>query len=323
MQNEYCFLVYDCSGFRVFTTLRVVLVSDELIRLRAEKPQPGERRTADYIPPEKINHDHVNVVKIGETIDENRSDDAGEDQANSIELNEISSGDEKRESVEAEKKFGQESKEKEKDAEKEAKEASAEEEQKKEEAAAEKAMEPEIKEGVDDNVENMKKEEFDEIPTTTSNGAEVSVAQEPNKAPETIIKESAEAGESVVEISPIVGEDTKKLETEAGKALKTFDNGESKAATEEGEGAKEDDAAKEDDDSNDAVGKEDAAKLDQDLMLDDSESDKEEAAEVTNRKVTIMFQKLLSLGGNSGQMSLRIVDKETAGMLSRYPNAAL
>jgi hypothetical protein len=56
-----------------------------------------------------------------------------------------------------------------------------------------------------------------------------------------------------------------------------------------------------DDDSTEPVGKDEASKLDQDLMMDDDEEDEKQEtaqeAEVKSTTVTTMFQKILSLGG--------------------------
>lgn len=67
--------------------------------------------------------------------------------------------------------------------------------------------------------------------------------------------------------------------------------------------APEDDKA--DDDSNEAVGKEEAAEQDRDMMGGDGDGEEEVDAS-TGRKVTTMFQKILSLGGQSGQVVVNV-----------------
>lgn len=69
-----------------------------------------------------------------------------------------------------------------------------------------------------------------------------------------------------------------------------------------------------DDDSNEAVGKEEAAELDQDMV--DSEPDKTDEAVVTvdplePSNVASMFQKILALGGSSsGQIAVKVDDSD-------------
>lgn len=72
----------------------------------------------------------------------------------------------------------------------------------------------------------------------------------------------------------------------------------------------------EDDDSDGVAGVDDAVKLDQDLMVEDDDSDLAEI-EKPNRKVSVMFQKLLHLGGSSGQVTLKISDKDTEGKYAK------
>jgi hypothetical protein len=70
-----------------------------------------------------------------------------------------------------------------------------------------------------------------------------------------------------------------------------------------------------DDDSEEAVGKEEALELDRDMMDDDKkDSPKQDGPDSLNggnaRKVTKMFQKILSLGGGAGQI---VVDTGSEG----------
>lgn len=63
-----------------------------------------------------------------------------------------------------------------------------------------------------------------------------------------------------------------------------------------------------DDDSNEAVGKEEAAEQDRDMM-DENDDNDEEIIEVTTQKstkVTSMFQKIMSLGSQGGQVIMKV-----------------
>ena len=65
-----------------------------------------------------------------------------------------------------------------------------------------------------------------------------------------------------------------------------------------------------DDDSNEAVGKEEATELDQDMM-DVGQHDEEVMVEVDPAEpttVTTMFQKILALGSSSGQLAVKVDD---------------
>lgn len=67
-----------------------------------------------------------------------------------------------------------------------------------------------------------------------------------------------------------------------------------------------------DTDSDEAVGKEEAAERDQDLMVDDDVEDADAATDIeppatsTAEKVTEMFQRLLNLSGQSGQFAVQL-----------------
>lgn len=332
--------------------------------MRTEKPQPGERKTVSEdlpIPPEQIHYSPVDVVKIGESVVENRLDDIAEEQGNCIEMNEMSS--EKRDSVDGAnvsdevKKEAVDEPQEEPSVEKETAASDVTEspvEDKKEdvdetetkpavlaEAAPKNVQDSEdtandASEDVDKSGENAAasaesgKEEpsTDELDTTSTAEANVSadaVEKDTKEPPSTSIEttkpaktdtppEDAATGETAkdskvgTEEAPALKEESETMNGSAG--TKTV-NG-SKDTSEEGYGTEN-----EDDDSDAVVGKEDAAKLDQDLMTEDSDSEQEDPAEAKNRKVTVMFQKLLNLGGNSGQMSLRVVDSEDTGKLCR------
>lgn len=72
-----------------------------------------------------------------------------------------------------------------------------------------------------------------------------------------------------------------------------------------------------DDDSNEAVGKEEAAKEDQDMMdIEDDKSDEQVSWTVDPSepaKVTSMFQKILALGSSSGQIVVKVNDSDGSG----------
>lgn len=79
-----------------------------------------------------------------------------------------------------------------------------------------------------------------------------------------------------------------------------------------------------DDDSTEAVGKDEASKLDQDMMEEDSPPAQSSLATDANpRKVTAMFQKILSLGGGAGQVVVDVGDELRVGRLGQNigPNA--
>jgi hypothetical protein len=62
-----------------------------------------------------------------------------------------------------------------------------------------------------------------------------------------------------------------------------------------------------DDDSKEAVGKQEAAEQDRDMMDDEAEApENEELVETTNSKVSTMFQKIMSLGSQAGQVVMSV-----------------
>ena len=305
--------------------------SEELIRLRTEKPKPGEQRLVGDIPipPEKIHYDPVDVIKIGERVDEpTSSGDTKEENANSIELNEISSNAKKGDNVDESKKAADESKdespvetetsdesasvihEKDDKDESESKDAAAvEDEQKKKDAVADKIESKEKKEGA--VTTSVDAEEVAETNNSKSGvaGHEAEEPLEPQGEPKAGSGKVADLPNTAVEeVSALKQEPL--VDVDESKRSKEINGNES--TNEEG-----DNTAKEDD-SDAAVGKDEAAKLDQDLMLEDSEDEPDEATELTNRKVTVMFQKLLSLGGSSGQVSVKIANKSAAGKLCYF-----
>jgi hypothetical protein len=80
-----------------------------------------------------------------------------------------------------------------------------------------------------------------------------------------------------------------------------------------------------DDDSTEAVGKEEAAERDQDMMDENDDIDDANAViELDNKKktkVTTMFQKILSLGSHSGQIVLKVNPEEDSTAPSTEPEA--
>jgi len=74
----------------------------------------------------------------------------------------------------------------------------------------------------------------------------------------------------------------------------------------------EGDGSSEDDDSNEAVGKEEAAEIDRDMMSDSDESTDCESSDLTGSsgtaagKVSVMFQRLLNMGSPTGQMVVQL-----------------
>lgn len=285
--------------------------------MRTNKPKPGERKTVGDIgiPPEKIHHTLVDVVKIGDTVGDSMATVAeNEEQGDSIEMNEISSSSKKdKESVDdskpaaVEESKGESPVDDEKE-EVETKNGSAGGEPEATAAASEK----EKPEATDATSVEEEKQETTAVETTSvvpdaTNGAEEGVLAETT--------DSAKAGAADTAASPDEPEaaEASKEQVDEAPALKeepeTKESGGSKIANGT---AQQDDSTKEDDDSDAAVGKEEAAKLDQDLLAEEPDN-KDESSEVTNRKVTAMFQKLLSLGGNTGQVSVNISDEDVAG----------
>jgi len=324
--------------------------------LRAEKPKPGEQKTVGDIPipPEKIHHEPVDVVKIAnETVDETRSDGNAEEeeQANSIEMNDMSFYKDKREIVDGNKKTAAEEAKEQSLVEKETADESPADEKKKEgpEADSKDALvqgeqatketlakkgESEEKDSSTTSGANEKADASEENAianvanslATESNNSDMAKESDKKKSPAAVGDEAEKAAKSNAKDDSATDKPT--TETDEAPALKEVPetveksgdlkvpNGGSKSTAAEEGG----DTEKEDDDSDVAVGKDDAAKLDQDLMLEDSDCDKDETSEATNRKVTVMFQKLLNLGGghSSGQVSVKIADKDTAGKPSLF-----
>jgi hypothetical protein len=263
--------------------------SDELIHLRTNKLQPGERRTVGDlgIPSEKVHHSLVDVVKIGDSPTDSKAD---KESQNNIEMNEISSNTDDKKIVNDSKSV----------AAVESVEAavSTADDNKGGDPVEGKSEAPNEQRGEDESVEDF--------PDTTNGVEKESEASGSGKA--SGIDQKAKKGlpkaEEQSDETPALNE---KAATEEEK-----ESGDSE--TEKGTEA-------EDDDSDAAVGKEDAAKLDQDLMVEESD-EKDESPEVTNGKVTVMFQKLLSLGGNSGQVTVKVSDEDAAGKLWHIRTAA-
>jgi hypothetical protein len=94
-------------------------------------------------------------------------------------------------------------------------------------------------------------------------------------------------------------------ETEDAKAEEKPASDEQESPTEARQEAAGNDKA--DDDSNEAVGKEEAAEQDRDMMNDNENEETMEEVDVSNtQKVTTMFQKILSLGGQAGQVVMKV-----------------
>eukprot|EP00544_Gedaniella_sp_CCMP2646_P007177 CAMPEP_0202485920 /NCGR_PEP_ID=MMETSP1361-20130828/4611_1 /ASSEMBLY_ACC=CAM_ASM_000849 /TAXON_ID=210615 /ORGANISM="Staurosira complex sp., Strain CCMP2646" /LENGTH=615 /DNA_ID=CAMNT_0049114913 /DNA_START=232 /DNA_END=2079 /DNA_ORIENTATION=+ len=256
---------------------------DELIRLRTNKLQPGERKTVGElgIPPEKVHHSLENVTTIGTSLKDDNDGNAAKP-ASTKESGELT-------------------------------ESTTEEVVKNEPLEEESKVTDTVvlkEEQLEKETQITKDEPVEEISDTTM------VAKEENgKRPKVDKADAAKANESdVIEAGEKVGQSKEvadetpflKEEQEIDAAEKNKDS-----ETVNGTTYPTDDAAKEDDDSDVVVGKEDAAKLDQDLMVEDSD-EKEDSSEATNRKVTVMFQKLLSLGGNSGQVSVKLSEEDAA-----------
>lgn len=285
--------------------------SDELIRLRTNKPSPGEQKQVGDlgIPPEKIHHTLVDVVKIGESVgDSMNSVDAApaENEASSIEMNEISTGNK-----EGEKKLGDSFKPTAQAVEKMKAALPDDDEKKDPQTKAETADE-----GKAESTSTEEKPSVQETEVTSDNAS--NTTSESNK-PDAASSDSATGGEKDTNASPTgsavpaeKAEATENSEEQADETPTLKENSEMVDSKMTNGTAKQDETTKEDDDSDAAVGKEEASKLDQDLMVEESDV-KEESTEVTNRKVTVMFQKLLALGGNTGQVSVRISDEDRAG----------
>ena len=93
---------------------------------------------------------------------------------------------------------------------------------------------------------------------------------------------------------------------------KTGETPEEEPTTETREEATE--PAKDDDDSTDAVGKEEAAKQDRDMLDDDNGEEEKETIEVDpadSKNVSTMFKKILSLGGQGGQVVIKVGEEDT------------
>ena len=269
--------------------------------MRTNKIQPGERKTVGElgIPPEKVHHSLVDVVTIGASLKDSKTDN---DKSDTKPASTESTMEEsvKHEPLEEESKVADAS-------------GSNEEKQKVEashitEDEPVKDFSDTTKSTEEENGELTKADECDaakvgenDVDSSTGvaieGGEKVSESEEENKPS----KEQADETPSLKE------------EPESDAAEKSEDSETANGAT-----APAVDAAKEDDDSDAAVGKEDAAKLDQDLMVEDSD-EKDDTSEATNRKVTVMFQKLLSLGGNSGQVSVKLSEEDAAGKLYPMP----
>jgi hypothetical protein len=252
--------------------------------LRTNKLQPGERKTVGElgIPPEKVHHSLENVTTIGASPkdDNDGNDTKPASTKESVELIESTTEEVvKNETIEEEPKV--------------ADTVVMKEEQKEKET-------------------NITKDEpVEEISDTT-----IAAQEENGKRPKVDEADAVKANENdVIEAGEKVGPSKEEAdETPSLKEEPEIDAAEKTKDSETVNGTTDptDDAAKEDDDSDVAVGKEDAAKLDQDLMVEDSD-EKEDSSEATNRKVTFMFQKLLSLGGNSGQVSVKLSEEDAAG----------
>jgi hypothetical protein len=280
----------------------------ELIRLRTEKPTPGLQKTTDHIPiPEWKDHNET-VTK-----------------PESIEMKEIPK--EERESASPERQVKQEAEEVQKETvEVEARESPA---LNGEEAAKPKAEnepesekeEPDVPEP--DTLAHVTEKETQDEAASKEVTVEAVDVEAPKEVAETDAQDgSASRDENALAKDSEVQESTELYVKESSKT-------ESSDLDDEGEASDQapdtvemvDDADDDSDDDSDAVvGVEDAAMLDQDLMEEDSGSEKEMESADDNSKVSVMFQRFLNLGGNAGRRTIKIGDNDAAGTYTRVEN---
>ena len=280
---------------------------DELIRLRTWKPEPGLQKTTDHIPiPEwKVHKETVKgpeIVEMKEMRKEEREGASPErevkqeaDLENSSPLKETAVM-EARESPALDDEKATET------------EAEDESETPEPDTLADKAEKPASPERHGSSASKEEKEETLVDQEALGEVAETEVQEDKDEAKGVEDSEVQESTELDVAEKPTEPETEESSKTET-PGLK--DEGES---SNEASGTIETEGDSTDEDSDVAVGKEEETMLDQDLMLEDSDSDEDIAsAEGNNGKVAVMFQKLLSLGGNAGQITLKIADKDTSG----------
>ena len=262
---------------------------DELIRLRTWKPEPGLQKTADHIPiPEWKNHKETEkkreIVEMVEMPKLKQEADL-EDSSPIMETGEM-------DARESPVLNGENATELEAEDETETLEP------------AESHDAPErhcTAVSTEEREEAGDEEEAIEIAEIEAQGDE----DKPKGVEDSEGQESAELD---------VAEKQTATETEERSKTDTPDPKDEGESFNEASNAIETEQCSTDEDSDVVVGKEEAAELDQDLMLEDSDSDEDIASsDGNNRKVSVMFQKLLSLSANAGQMTLRIADMDTTG----------
>lgn len=261
------------------------MFSDELIRLRTEKVEPGEQRTSDIpIPPDP--------GRVGGETTRAKRDEERESDVNQVIPDE--------EPVHTQP---------------EARESPSVAELKEVEAAAEgsdaKTDEPEPP-------ESSTSEPTDDEAGTLNDAKETAnenVADKPATSDQKVVADIDMTAEQQPEDASPSNKNTEAPEpADPSKSPVSASGAGTSSLKEEDDCSEEDDEGKsaksEDDDSDAVVGIDDAVKLDQDLMVEDDYSDLAET-DKPNRKVSVLFQKLLHLGGSSGQVTLNISDKDT------------
>lgn len=280
---------------------------DELIRLRTLKPEPGLQKTTDHIPiPEwKVHKETVKGPEI-------------------VEMKEMRK--EEREGASPEREVKQEadlenSSLPKETAVMEARESPALDNEKATETEAEDELETPEPETLADKAEKPASPERHGSAASKEEKEETSVDREAlGEVAETEVQEVRDeakgVGDSEVQESTELDVAEKPTEPDAEESSKTAtpDLSDESESSNEASGTIETEGDSTDEDSDVAVSKEEETMLDQDLMLEDSDSDEDIAsAEGSNGKVAVMFQKLLSLSGNAGQITLKIADKDTSG----------
>jgi hypothetical protein len=273
----------------------------ELVRLSTEKPTPGLQKTTDHIPiPEWKDHKEA----------------LAKPELESIEMNEMPN--EERESASPERQVKQEAEEEQKETgEVEARESPA--------LNGGEAVKPKVEEELESKREEQEpdvpeqgtlaqetEEETQDEAASKDETVEAVDVGAPKEAAETDAQDGSASNDENAGAQDSEVQDSTEIHAKESPTTESFDlKNEGEASDAAPDTVQMDDDS--DDDSDAVVGVEDAAKLDQDLMEEVSDSEKELESADDSHKVSVMFQKFLNLSGSAGKRTLKIGDKDAAG----------